>query len=222
MNIDVTPNVDRNPPRSYRTGELVPAPNTWHKATGDDLPGVIWFRLVRGRDDQWVCTELNIESRVPLTSTVLRKIPLSRIIDTLLNQQLEYMDRGGPLDQASGLREWYDGGPTANLTLEEFRAGGATAGMTKAELDALYLPNAIAQSAEPRVKRGGPPPPLPELERFAAAYKRALQIDRRHAVARTMRILASEQPRPLLLSRATANRWRDRCRKADPPLLDPE
>lgn len=194
---------------------------TWHLAEGGNLPGRIWFRLGRGRDGQFVCLELHVQADKPLTSSVLRKLPLSEIIEQTVTKQLGYLDRGGALDLATGLREYYDGGPTAGLTEQQINAGGATANLTRREVGDLYISNSLAPpSDEPLIKRGGAPPPRELLERFAEAYKLAIQIDRRHAIAKTMQILRDQEP-ALPMSRATANRWRQACRTADPPLLDP-
>lgn len=195
--------------------------DAWHLADGGTLPSRVWFKIARGRDGQWVCSEVDIDSPQPITTTTLRNIPMSRIIDKLMGMQLEYFDRGGMLDLATGLREFYDGGPIAGLTAEEIRAGAATADMPPEEVDEMYRGNGRITWPQERVKRGGPPPQRDLLERFADAYRRALQTDRRHAIAKTMQILKAQTP-PLGISRATANRWRDACRRADPPLLDPQ
>ena len=216
--MEIIPNVNRDPQglAPVRTGEPVRRPSVWHRARGGGLPGTVWFRLARGRDDQWVCTELGIDSDRPLTSTVLRKIPLSKIIDDLLDQQLGYEERGGAYDPVTGLREFYDGGSIADLTLQEFNAGGSTAHLTADEVRDMYMPNASVAVKIERPKRGGKGPGRKDLERFATAYKRALQVDRRHVIAKTMQLLDQDG---FKLTRATANRWRERCREAG--LLDP-
>lgn len=191
---------------------------TWHLAHGGDLGCRVWFKLGRARDAQWVCTEVDIESDRPITSTFLRNIPMSEIVDRLLNTQLEYADRGGPLDIATGLREWYDGGSMVGLTLEELAAGGETAHLTREEVETLYLGNTDGRRLVPRATRGGTGPSDAELERFAQAYRKALQTDRRSPIAKAMQTL--EREHGLHISRASANRWRDECRRRG--LLDPQ
>ena len=191
-----------------------------HLAQGGDLPCRVWFRLSRGRDDQFICTDVRIESKQAITTTMLRKIPMSEIVERLVARQWDYMDRGGPLDLATGLREYYDGS-MSGYTEEELAAGGATAHLSKEEVRSLYLGgrHGVPSVTEPRPQRGGTGPSDPELAQFAAAYKIAIQRDRRHAIAATMRILKDSSPQ-LRISRATANRWRDECRTRG--LLDPK
>ncbi|WP_434316384.1 hypothetical protein [Leifsonia sp. P73] len=197
---------------AHRPGE------TWHLAHGGNLGCRVWFKLGRARDEQWVCTEVDIESDRPITSTLLRNIPMSEIVDRLLSTQLEYADRGGPLDLATGIREWYDGGSMVGLTLDELAAGGATAHLSREEVEVLYLGTPDGKARQPRATRGGAGPSESELERFAQAYKKALQTDRRSPIAKAM--LTLEREHGLYISRASANRWRDECRRRG--LLDPK
>jgi hypothetical protein len=195
MDYEVTPGVAHP-----RYGE------SWHRAEGPALPATVWFRLARGLNGQWVCTEVEIQSPRPITSSLLRSIPMSQIIDRLLGAQLEYQDRGGPLDPETGLREWYDGGSIAGLTAAQIAAGGETADLTRAEVQSRCLAN--GDQVPTRAKHGGRGPTDAELDAFATAYGRALQTDRRRSIARTIEILAREHQ--LFISRATANRWRER------------
>lgn len=222
VDYELIPNVDRDSDlHPERMNQPVRVPNVWHLARGGDLPGWIWFRLAQGRDGEWICAELAIDHHNrPLTSTVLRRIPLSTLIDDLLTRTWGALDRGGPFDLRSQIREFYDSGSLVGLTAEQIAAGGRTADWTPERVLDLYMPNANEPAVASEVRRGGPAPTSATLARFAAAYKRALQTDRRSAIAKTIFYLKQENP-PLHITRATANRWRERCRKTEPPLLDP-
>jgi hypothetical protein len=214
MPMEIIPNVDRWPQGPVKTGERVRPPDLWHLARGGELPGWVWFKLARGRDGQWVCTEFSIDhAERPLTSTVLRKIPLSHIVDELLNRQLEYMDRGGAYDLTTGLREFYDGGSFTSLD------GSSRPVLTKPEVQDTYLPNSEALPGSDKPRRGPARPPRDQLERFAAAYRLALQTNRHRAIQQAIDYLREDG---FEITRSTANRWRQACRHADPPLLDPE
>lgn len=200
---EVIPNVDRYDigSRTYRDGEQLQHPESWHRAKAADM--TLWFQTAMGRDARLVCTRLDIESDKPLTSSGLRRIPLTAILEDLSIRSLTFEDLGPPLILKSGLRRWYDVG----------------ADLDDPSLRELYLVNTTSSPATQRPKRGGEGPSSQDLTRFAQAYKVAVRTSPRRAIAETVDLLSVQG---FEISRATAHRWRSACRLTDPPLLDPQ
>ncbi len=168
----MTPNVER------QTGE------TWHLAEGGNLPGRVWFRLTPDGRGGLVCTECAIEADRPLTTTVLRSVPLTLLIEELLAQPLQLDDEINELVRTD---------PDADLSL--YRLPDST-------LRTFYMANAKKPAkARPKNRRGGPGPTDDELERFAAAYRWA----RGDSKARHSPVKAAAER--MSISRATAHRW---------------
>lgn len=182
----VTPNVDRDAPHPpTRTGERVPPPDVWHLAEGGDLPGRLWFKLAPDEAGGWICTAVTIEGERPLTTSTLRAIPLSQVIQQLLTMRLSKWDRGGPLDMSTGLREYYD---ADRWSLSDLEARG------------FYMGNAPRPPAmKPQARRGGAGPTPEELRRFGEAYRWALTAHRDRPV--------SAAAKRMNIGRSTAHRW---------------
>ena len=123
----MTPNVER------QTGE------TWHLAEGGNLPGRVWFRLTPDGRGGLVCTECAIEADRPLTTTVLRSVPLTLLIEELLAQPLQLDDE---------IDELVPTDPDVDLSL--YRLPDST-------LRTFYMANAKKPAkARPKNRRGGP------------------------------------------------------------------
>jgi len=137
----------------------------------------------------WVCTEIAIEADQPLTTSALRSIPLTRIIEQLLTQPLPDADRAGGLDLKTGRRDRYDG------AFDELLVG-----LPDSDVRKFYMGNAAKPTkARRRDRRGSAGPTDDDLERFAQAYRWALQFERHRPVA-----AAAER---MNIGRATAHRW---------------
>jgi hypothetical protein len=182
----ITPNVDRSVKRVYRTGEQVTPPDVWHLAEGGGLPGRLWFKLAPDDAGGWICTVAEIEGASrPLTTSTLRSIPLSQIVQQLLTMRFGKMDRGGPLDLLTGHRTNYD---KDRWSLSDLEARG------------FYLGNAPRPAAmKPQARRGGAGPTTEDLRRFGEAYRWALTAHRDRPVA-----AAAER---MKIGRSTAHRW---------------
>jgi hypothetical protein len=168
-------------------GSGSPLDNWWHKAEGDDLPGTVWFRLMRDQTGVGlVCTDVHIEGD-NLTTSSMRAIPLTRLIEQLITAPVGQEDWGGGMDPQTGIRLfiWSD---QEGLPDEEFRR--------------IYLPNSRRPRKAPvKSRRGGSGPTPDELTRFGEAYSWALQDpqERKRPVA-----AAAER---MNIGRATAHRW---------------
>lgn len=167
------------------TGSGSPVDNWWHSATGGGLPGRVWFRLGVDHIGRYVCTDVHVEGD-DLTTSAMRSIPLSRIIEQLLKKPITSEERGGGLDEATGLRLFYSP-EHEHLADDQARR--------------IYLNNARKRpvKARPKNRRGKAGPSDDELARFASAHLWALQKEpRRHVAA------AAER---MNISPATAHRW---------------
>lgn len=189
----VTPNVTRWMQGPVREGERVYPEEVWHLAEGGDLPGLVWFRLAHDQQNGWICTELRVEATRPLTTSALRAIPLSRLIEQLVSQPLTEEDFGGGLDRRTGLREYYD---------------STLAALPDADVRQILMSNSkrpVKVRAKPR--RGGAGPTPDELQRFAEAYRWALVHQGHRPVA-----AAAER---MSIGRATAHRWLKLVRESE-------
>lgn len=185
----LTPNVLRDGQRrEHVEGEPVLPLAMWHLAEGGDIPGKLWFRLGRSAAGEWVCREVEISSDRPLTTSVLRAIPLTRIIDEFLVRKWSFEDKGGALDPVTGIREWY--GPVESTGAD-------------------YMQNTDRPAVTHRrtTRRGGSGPTVQELADFAANYRWALTHDRQRPVAS-----AAERSG---ITRATAHRWLARIKEQE-------
>lgn len=189
---ELIPNVIRGAWQSYDDGP----PDVWHLAQGGSLPGRLWFRLSLGEDGRAECTELRIDADRPLTSSVLRAIPLSRIISDFARMPFTDEERGGPMRLETRLRMHYDWSDPVLMALSDQQARLA------------YLGNAHREVSR-RPRRGGVGPTSEELERFRAAYEWALNHEPRAPIK-----AASEQ---MSITRATAHRWKALLSGGDGP-----
>jgi len=184
----LTPNVDRHPrTRPYLRDEPVTSPEMWHLAEGGTLPGRLWFRLSRLEDGRWICTDLEIEGNQPLTTSVLRGIPLTRIVTEFLARPWPWQDRGGALRLDLGLRQFYD---TEWNDLPD-----------EAVRDFYLASTPTPRATRTKRKRGGVGPSEDDLRKFREVYTWALQKHSRRPVAATAE--------KLNISAATVYRWRE-------------
>jgi len=195
---DVEIQVDRydHGSRIWQEGETVTPTEAWHLAKRGDVQ--VWFRMAKTPSERYVCTEVDVRSESPITTSVLRSIPISAIAERLASKPIGYMDAGGPFDLRSGIREWYDDAGVDTMDQETLRW--------------QYIAGFAEQPPHARPTRGGNGPSRAELERFAEAYRVALRSNPRRAMAETVDLLGRSG---FHISVASAHRWRKECRRLD-------
>lgn len=191
--ISITPN--------FRATKMAAPEDSWHLAEGDGIPGKLLFGMAKGTDGRWFCNRIELVGSRPLTTSELRKIPLTGIVEQFLKTRFDSSNQGGPVDEATGLREWYDGSPDDLVP----RSGR--------ELLDNYVINDTQSSSPHRVpKRGGPPPTDDELRQFAEVYRFALEEQPRRAMAATIEYLGDPQRKTQYkISRTTAYNYYHRA-----------
>lgn len=193
---DVEIQVDRydQGSRIWHEGEMVTPTEAWHLAKRGDVQ--VWFRMAKTPGGRYVCTEVDVRSESPISTSVLRSIPISAIAEHLASKPIGYMDAGGPYDLRSGIREWYDYAGVDTIDQETLRW--------------QYIAGFAEQPPHARPSRGGNGPSRAELERFAEAYRVALRSNPRRAMAETVDLLGRSG---FHISVASAHRWRKECRQ---------
>jgi hypothetical protein len=188
----VTPNASQWIQGPVPKGARVYPDAVWHRAEGGDLPGVVWFRLAHDQQHGWICTELLIDATRPLTTSALRAVPLSRLIEQLVTQPLTMEDYAGG-EIIDGIPDYYD------MTLAD---------LPDADVRQIVMSNSkrpVKMRAKSR--RGGSGPTPDELRRFAEAYRWALVHQGHRPVA-----AAAER---MSIGRATAHRWLKLVRESE-------
>jgi hypothetical protein len=181
------------------TGYLAPE-DAWHLAEGDNVPGKLWFKMKKGSDGRWFCSDIEIDGDRPLTTTELRRIPLTRLVEQYLRTSFGPLEQGGPPDPNIEIRpgvksrEWYDGpadGPS--------RTGAEL-------LDSYVINPALSSSPDHVPKRGGRGPSDAELLQFVEAYRYAQVADPRRPVAAAIEYMSRGRSHPWI-SRTTAQTY---------------